>query len=699
MATTIKKLDDKSLLVARSETSQFMAAGASFSKLKLKTSLDFFKVKMNNSFEELGCIGYNPAFEELTAHILIKKADGYGGDLCSNGSYEYVRFYLDYGDGAGWEDMGYVGTNVHNIPTTKDCDGKLEKPINYVVRLKISPKRKICSTPNLPKIKAILSWNHIPQANDPNMALGSYVWGSVKEEVIQISPFKLSFPSLGLSSLLEKAILNPSISLNNIAATNPFGKEALKEIKDAIQLPKIEFTQLVADYNKAGAKVEITRSGHKLIQEALSANNKSVVDNISSMFALNKFSLVESINLYNALKCNTSYEELFCVGLDYNKEALVGTLKVKKPYGYSGSLCNAGSKEYVSFWIQEEGSCKWKHAGTTFVNVHDVQTIPSQGLSYSVILPYNLSQLKNKCSAPSVLKVRAILSWNTAPTGMNCSQWGNVIESYIQIPPIAKNWDGKSPKLITVGGVSTDNIDSVTGLTLAGAKIEFNQTPTNTGSPFGGIIVVQGVSAPLAGMKYRVKITNLNTSGSYYLNDALALLGYNPVNGNVVHPVIGADANNYYTYQTYENNIESILARFTPGTNDRILVTIEHENGLTDSQIIQMDNTFPEVTLSINDNGNCSHYKKGDIIKGVFTVNDNYLLSYALSTNVGTYVKVGPGALNQSGTTNGTGNFEITTFTNINCGSISLIAYQKTIWNSVTTGTYTHTSKIICLAK
>jgi hypothetical protein len=281
---------------------------------------------------------------------------------------------------------------------------------------------------------------------------------------------------------------------------------------------------------------------------------------------------------------------------------------------------------------------------------------------------------------------------------MNCSQWGNVVESYVQIPPSVKNWDGKSPKMITVGGVATDFIDAVSGLTLPGAKIEFNQTPTYTGSPFGGIIVVQGISAPLNGMKYRVKITNLSNMSSYYLNGNLALIGYNPVNGNVIHPVITPDANNYYTYQSYQNNIDSILARFTPGTNDRIMITIEHENGTTTSQIIQMDNTFPTVTLSINDNGDCSHYKKGDVIKGVFTVNDNYLHSYALSTNVGTYVKVGPGTLNQSGTTNGQGNFEITTFTNRNCGSINLVAYQKTIWNSVTTGTYTNTGKIVCLA-
>ncbi len=421
----------------------------------------------------------------------------------------------------------------------------------------------------------------------------------------------------------------------------------------------------------------------------------TVLSNVFNLFEANNLSFVDSLGELNKLKCNTSYEQLYCVGADYNQEALVGTLKIKRPYGYNGNLCKKGSREYVSFWIQEEENCSWEHAGTTFVNVHDIASIPRDGLSYSVILPYDFSKFKRNCERPRVLKIRAILSWNVPPSGMDCSHWGNVVESYIQIRP-GFVWTSNSPKLITVGGVSTDNINNFTGLTLPGAKIEFNQTPTFNGSPFGGIIVVQGISAPFAGTKYKVRITNLTSGGSYYLNNNLALLGYNPVTGLVTHPV-EVPVGDVYTYQPYYNNIDSVLARFSPGTDDKLLITIENQNGTTDSQVIQMDNTYPKVTLNIDDQGNCTHYMKGDTIHGEFTVDDDYLQSYSITTNVGTYTKVGTG-LGQSGTTSGAGQFDIATFTNKNCGSIYLKAIQKTIWNSVKTGTYSDVQKIVCLS-
>ncbi len=690
------ELNEKQLVIARQEFHSFLAVGAKdFPKLKLKTKLNFFKQKSNTSFESLGCVGYNPAFKELTATIKIKKSSGYSGRLCTKGSFEYVRFYLDYQDGSGWQDMGYTALNVHDIPTEKDCDGKQEKPIEYAVRLAINPKKKFCTIPNLPKVRAILSWNSIPAANDPNQNSGSYVWGDVKDEYIQISPLQLSIPDFPfpvIGDLLEKAVINPEISLSNMASSAAELK-ALRGAGKTLKASKVDFQELADIYKKE--KVGAHRFGFKLLKEAEETSNPMALKTITDLFASKKLSLVENLALVKKLNCNVDYEELFCVAADYHKEAFVGTLKIKRPAGYSGNLCKKGSKEYVSFWIQEEENCEWKHAGTTFVQVHDIQNIPSKGLSYSVILPYDFSGLKKDCKDPQVLKVRAVLSWNSPPKGMDCSGWGNAVESYIQIQPQAV-WTGNSPKMITVGGVATDNIDAISGRTLPGAKIEFNQTNTFNDSPFGGVIVVQGVSAPLAGNKYKVKITNLNTGGSYYLNNNLALVGYNPATGVVTHPVITPVADEY-EYQPYQNNIGSVLARFTPGNNDRLLITIEHSNGTSDSQVIQMDNTFPVVTMSIDDSGNCSHYKKGDTIKGEFTVDDNYLENYAITTNVGTYTKIGTG-LGQTGTTIGAGQFEIATFTNRNCGSIHLRAVQKTIWNSVTTGTHRDISKIVCLS-
>lgn len=694
------KQDEKQLMLAREEYHSYVTLGEkAFSKLKFKTDLKFFKKKGNPSFEELGCVGYNPSFKELTATVKIKRPTGYSGNLCSKGSFEYVRFYLDYNDGNGWQDMGYTGFNVHDIPTKKDCDGKNEKPIDYVVRLKINPKRYFCTKENLPKVRAILSWNSIPAPNDPNQAMGPYTWGDVKDERIQISPFKFFFPDLpitNIGTLLEKAILNPSVSLSKIAESEIGGDENLKKAIQEISPKKLEFGELAKKYKKD--KVETHRFGFDLLQKSIDAQDVTLKENIAAIFEAQKFPFLESLVNLQKMKCNTNYEELFCVGADYNQEALVGTLKIKKSSGYSGNLCDKGSKEYVSFFIQEEENCGWIHAGTTFVEVHDLKNIPSGGISYSVILPYDFSKLKKKCNDPQVLKVRAVLSWNTPPTGMNCKYWGNVVESYIQLKPSV--FSGKGPKMIIVGGIATDEIHPFTGRTLPGASFVLNGKGVKNHCPFGGIIAIQGNTAMFAGQKYKVKITNLNLGTSYYLNNTFNLVGFNPVTNQVVHSVSTPNAADEYTYPTYYQNIGSFMARFSPGTNDRLLITIEHNDGTSDSQVIQMDNTLPKVTLTIDDGGDCTHYSKGDTINGEFTVDVDYLESYAVTTSVGTYQYVSgipQVGIGDNGDPDGNGVFKINTFTNKNCGNIHLRAYTKTIWHSAYNNIHDDADKIVCL--
>ncbi|RDK88271.1 hypothetical protein C8D94_101140 [Marinirhabdus gelatinilytica] len=691
-------MTEKQLLTAREEFRSFMAVETKdLKKAALKTKAAFFIQKLNTSFEELACIGYNPAFSELTATVRIKRASGYSGQLCTQGSQEYVRFYLDYEDGAGWQDMGVTAVNVHDIPTQKDCSGNNELPMDYVVRLQINPKRFFCTKANTPKVKAILAWNEIPAPNDPNMTAGTYTWSDMKEEYIQIEPLKIFIPDLPLlniGSLLEKAIANPNTSLNSLAQFTPNGLETIKEAQQGLKQQVLDFPNLSNLYKKK--KIEPFRFGLPLLKKVQQTNDPQIVSNIQNIFEAQNLSLAESLAGLLQTECNTNYEELFCVGLDYTNEALVGTLKIKRPSGYSGDLCKDGSKEYVSFWIQDEDeNCAWKHAGTTFVKVHDIDEIPDGGLSYSVILPYDFSALKKNCETPKVLKVRAVLSWNQPPNGMGCETWGNVIETYIQLKPSIA-WDGEGPKMITVGGVATDFIDNVSGLTLPGAKMEFNQQPTYDDSPFGGIIVVQGVSTPFAGQKYKVKVTNLATGASYYLNNKLDLLGYNPVTGVVTHPDL-YPVGDEYEYQPYHNNISSVLARFVPGTNDRLRITIEHSDGTQDSQVIQMDNTPTTLNLNIDDGGDCSHYTKGDTVIGNFSVTEDYLEAYSLSSSAGTYSATGTG-LGQFGNTEGSGTFEIATDPNKNCGNVVLSATQKAIRHSAYVGRTVTTSRIICLS-
>jgi hypothetical protein len=136
------------------------------------------KIIKNTTYEEITCVGYNLDRSQLEATVAIKRPTGYGGDLCSNGTVEYVRFFLDYG--AGWEDQGVVGFNVHDIPNSRDCHKDSTKPLSYIATLKIDPKRKVCRFPVLPKVRAILSWQAIPTTRGSKLSayLGKCVRGS-----------------------------------------------------------------------------------------------------------------------------------------------------------------------------------------------------------------------------------------------------------------------------------------------------------------------------------------------------------------------------------------------------------------------------------------------------------------------------------------------------------------------------------------
>ena len=80
---------------------------------------------------------------------------------------------------------------------------------------------------------------------------------------------------------------------------------------------------------------------------------------------------------------NTSFEELECVGLNPNRDTLVGIIRVKKPAGYSGGPCTTGSKEYVTFWADFNNNGTFETClGTAAVNVYDFNDIPDEGLEY-----------------------------------------------------------------------------------------------------------------------------------------------------------------------------------------------------------------------------------------------------------------------------------------------------------------------------
>src|SRR5258708_1782184 len=102
------------------------------------------QIQNNTSFEEVTCIGFNPVTNLLEAVIQIKRPNGYGGDPCAAGTFEYVRFFLNYG--LGWEDAGLAAMHVHDIPNQNDCAKDPENPPTSPPPLTRHPK------PNGPRV-------------------------------------------------------------------------------------------------------------------------------------------------------------------------------------------------------------------------------------------------------------------------------------------------------------------------------------------------------------------------------------------------------------------------------------------------------------------------------------------------------------------------------------------------------------------
>ena len=149
--------------------------GAPFKAVKAKQG--------DSTYEELTCVGFHPARGVLAATFDQKLGGGYSGGPCSNGSREYVRFYVD--EGGGWIDAGIAGVKVTDLEAQEDCAGASIHPLSHTVTVDYSPSRRPCSSPKFVHVRAILSWNVEPPPNQPDHVP---VWGSVHECTVQIAP-------------------------------------------------------------------------------------------------------------------------------------------------------------------------------------------------------------------------------------------------------------------------------------------------------------------------------------------------------------------------------------------------------------------------------------------------------------------------------------------------------------------------------
>lgn len=602
------------------------------------------KIVGNTKYEELTCIGFNPNLNQLEATIPIKLPIGYGSGLCHAGSTEYVRFFIDYGD--GWEDAGMVSVNVHDIPNTNDCAHKQTKPLVYVLTQPIEPKRDSCAHPVLPRVRGILSWNAPPPAGPAN-ADWPPVWGNVLDRHIQIKPRPRLIvdivDSLGISQEIK---LPPELEVIKHEPI-PWPDPPPFAIKDLAQL----YGQGKGAGAVAAAKVEPHRFASADVQSVPAGG---VVDQQMLLMKISEFkelgldwsSIVDALE---QTKGDVTYEELTCVGLDYNREWLVGTFIVKKPTGYSGNLCSKGSNEYVSFWADWDDTCEWTHVGTATVPIHDIAVIPPDGLHYAAIMPVDLSAHRQPCKEPKIGRVRAVLSWNMPPSDVDpdaIPHWGNRLDTHVQIKP------GKlsvvEPKISILGGIGVANILTVTtGMTKPfapfagwGPGVFADPWDHSRSCPFGGVIHIQ--SDPVPGHKYKLWAQNVTVGGpEIQLTQPVWVTDHD---GNSSSHFAGAGG--MFDYLPVSQNLLSMLySQWAPSGDDLWRIRLELFTGggaflgSTPWHKIQLDNTAPSTVTSpptldihIDSGGDCKDFTVGIVVNGRFVARDAHFGHYDLVT-------------------------------------------------------------------
>ena len=123
--------------------------------------------KGDTAYEALSCVSFSPERDRLEATVEIRRPFGYSGNLCSPGSHEHVRFYVSYDEGGSWTDVGVSSISVHDIPAGTSCDGTTWPPLSYVCGVDLAPRRNWCGFPVLPLVRAILSWEIVPDPTAP----------------------------------------------------------------------------------------------------------------------------------------------------------------------------------------------------------------------------------------------------------------------------------------------------------------------------------------------------------------------------------------------------------------------------------------------------------------------------------------------------------------------------------------------------
>jgi hypothetical protein len=606
-----------------------------FGNLKVSPFQPVVSIQANTTFEDIGCVGFQPQFNRLEAVVYVKQAGGYGGDVCSAGTTEYVRFFLSFDNGATWDDLGLSSFTAYNIPGTSP-----QNRLEYAVTRPITPPKKFCFVNNIALVRAILSWNVPPPPGDPDYIP---IWGDVHNTHIQIDPLKIFL----VADILKAAKVQLPAQLANVVDVSQEVPAAEPKKLSAVELKKLYEGKGVELHRFALAEVQKLIETPTLSESLQSAGFKGQLANLDID--------IDDITAFFPTDGSTRYEELECIGFDPNQEVLVGVIRVKLPSGFSGGPCTAGSKEFVTFWADLNNNGIFETClGTTSVNVYDSSNIPGGGLEYAVFLPVNFNSLKQPCQqGPRLIRIRAILSWNVPPPCANPNYipvWGNREETLIHLKPgFSQPPNVHTPIIQTVGSMDVGDISFATGLANGPAVLAGF---TATDSPFGGEVILTGhlanptdISNGAPPLKYRVEVLEQGTATWQPVANNFPLHRDQLLGGVWSDlPVItqSVDADGYYTYQEdlIGNGgnarifpVGNVLARWkTNGLTGWWFIRILAKEAASPvpqwfSNVVRVriDSQAPAVDVAITSGGgSCADFTIGDTISGTYSATDEH---------------------------------------------------------------------------
>ncbi len=547
--------------------------------------------QVNTIYEELTCVGCYPDRDQLEAVIAIKKPIGYKGNLCQKGSTEYVAFYIDFG--GGFKSIGAPAeVNVHDLTAAKTG------PIYYAVRQNFTPEElKKCNTPQVVKVRAILSWEKIPTG--PNFIP---TWGNWRDTWIQIRPkpkkmvvafrpvpFEIAPLKIAELKKVKPVVLSKEAKLY-------FNKLNLKrprpQITAQIQKARNDFPKLIAKNPNYFGAISNSKSPQEL-KKALVALPDS---------KLKKTLLAKKITELKPilpLIYNIGFEQLDCVGLYPEADLLEAVIEIKRPSGYGGDLCKVGTKEYIAFYI--DWGSGYQHEKTVYFNAHNIPDASTKSILYAVQAKIaNITSKLKHCNTENVVKVKAILSWNTDPTpyGSNYKPaWGNVLIRKVQIRPLEDPIS--NCKITIVNEVHRVHISNGFAVDM---DIPF---PYTYDRPFGGYIVCKG-DLVAAAKYYRFRYSDDNGNTWVTIKDKRRAINLITIPGMKPYKEVGpVDDDGWFSraaYDTDKNNYESsgLVYWKSHGRNGKHLLRLEVADagkniipGQSDQLALMLDNLSP----------------------------------------------------------------------------------------------------------